>query len=147
MQSIHIREEESLPGVAVLFIDGEVDLRTAPDLRLALTRLLADGKFTIILDLGEVPYLDSAALGVLVEAVRRAREQNGAIHLVRLTAFVRRAFEITRLFRIFEIHETVENAVAAIAAAPRYPSSFAGPGTTSEGSPANLQAPSAPDKS
>jgi len=72
----------------------------------------------IVLDLAEVPYLDSAALGVLVDAVRRAREIGGALHLVNMTPFVRRAFDITRLIKIFQVHESVDAALAAIASRP-----------------------------
>jgi anti-sigma B factor antagonist len=75
-----------------------------------------EGKHRIILNMSEVPYLDSAALGVLVDAVRRARENNGGLYLAQVMTFVRRAFEITRLIRIFPVYDTVEDAVAAATA-------------------------------
>ena len=70
-----------------------------------------------MLDLAGVPYLDSAALGVLVDAVRRARDNNGIIYLTNMTPFVQRAFEITRLIKIFQIYPSLPEALQAAASA------------------------------
>jgi len=105
--------ESAAPGVPLVHLRGEIDLHTCPDLRAALQRLMEDGKYRIVLDMADVPYLDSAALGVLVDAVRRARESGGGLYLAQVMTFVRRAFEITRLIRIFPVYDTVEEAVAA----------------------------------
>ncbi|MBC8103988.1 MAG: STAS domain-containing protein [Cytophagales bacterium] len=105
--------ESSAPGVPLVQLRGEIDLHTCPELRAALQRLMEEGKFRIVLNMSEVPYLDSAALGVLVDAVRRARENNGGLYLAQVMTFVRRAFEITRLIRIFPVYDTIDEAVAA----------------------------------
>lgn len=114
MTGLEIETVESSIGVPVLHLRGEIDLHTCGELRTTLQRLMESGRYQIILDLGGVPYLDSAALGVLVDAVRRARENNGALYLARITPFVLRAFEITRLIKIFQVHPTVEAALAAL---------------------------------
>ena len=111
---LEIEVIETETGVPIVQLRGEIDLHTCPDLRATLQRLMEAGKHDIVLNLSEVPYLDSAALGVLVDAVRRAREHNGGIHLAQVTPFVLRAFEITRLIKIFQVHDTVEAALAAI---------------------------------
>lgn len=117
MQGLEITIEEpedgNCVGVPVVRLQGEIDLHTCPELRATLQRLMEGGKFRIILDLAEVPYLDSAALGVLVDAVRRARENGGGIFLVQVTPFVQRAFEITRLIKIFQVHATLDEACRA----------------------------------
>ena len=79
-------------------------------LRDTLRELIEQKFYQIVINLAEVPYLDSAALGVLVDAVRRVREHEGGISLVATTPFVRRAFEITRLVKIFQLYE--DNAAA-----------------------------------
>jgi anti-sigma B factor antagonist len=109
---------EAAPGIPLVQLRGEIDLHTCPELRATLQQLMEAGQHTIVLNLAEVPYLDSAALGVLVDAVRRARENHGGIYLTHVTPFVRRAFEITRLIKIFQVHDSVEAAVAAIGARP-----------------------------
>ena len=116
LAGLEIETVESEQGIPVLHIRGEIDLHTCPQLRTALREQMDAGKYHLVLDLSEVPYLDSAALGVLVDAVRRAREQNGGLHLVQVTPFVQRAFEITRLIKIFHLHESLEAALVAISA-------------------------------
>lgn len=113
MQGLEIHVDESDAGVPVVHLKGEIDLHTCPELRTTLQGLMAEGKYRVVLDLADVPYLDSAALGVLVDAVRRARENEGGIFLVQVTPFVQRAFEITRLIKIFQVHPTIEDALRA----------------------------------
>lgn len=115
MAGLEINTAETETGIPIVHLQGEIDLHTCPELRILLQRLMEAGKRNIVLNLAEVPYLDSAALGVLVDAVRRAREQNGGIYLVHVTPFVLRAFEITRLIKIFPVYDTVDAALEAIA--------------------------------
>ena len=113
LQGLEIHVDESDAGIPVVHLKGEIDLHTCPELRTTLQALMAEGKYRVVLDLAEVPYLDSAALGVLVDAVRRARENGGGIFLVQVTPFVQRAFEITRLIKIFQVHPTLDDALHA----------------------------------
>lgn len=115
MQGLEITIDENPGdnGVPVVSLTGEIDLHTCPDLRSALQGIMDRGHYRLVLDLAKVPYLDSAALGVLVDAVRRARENNGGIYLVQVAPFVQRAFEITRLIKIFELHPGIAEAQAA----------------------------------
>ena len=113
MAGLTVNTVESETGVPVVHLRGEIDLHTCPELRTVLHDLMETGRYVIVLDLAEVPYLDSAALGVLVDTVRRVREHSGALHLVQITPFVRRAFEITRLIKIFQVHDSLEAALAA----------------------------------
>jgi anti-sigma B factor antagonist len=110
---ITIEEKPEDGVVPVVHLKGEIDLHTCPELRTVLQDLMDRGEYRLVLDLAQVPYLDSAALGVLVDAVRRARENGGGIHLVQVAAFVQRAFEITRLVKIFEMHSTIAEAQTA----------------------------------
>jgi anti-sigma B factor antagonist len=109
--ALEIEINETTTGIPVVRVIGEVDLHTCPELRGALQRLTDEGRTRIVLDMAAVPYVDSAALGVLVDAQRRLKEKEGEIFLARVAPFVMRAFEITRLIRIFQARETVEDAV------------------------------------
>ena len=104
--------------IALVRLKGEIDLHTCSLLRDALRELIEQGCYRIVINLAEVPYLDSAALGVLVDAVRRVREHEGGISLVQTTPFVRRAFEITRLVKIFQLYDDDEAALADLRAQP-----------------------------
>jgi anti-sigma B factor antagonist len=109
--ALEIEINEAATGIPVVRVVGEVDLHTCPELRGALQRLTDEGRTRIVLDLAAVPYVDSAALGVLVDAQRRLKEKNGEIFLAQVAPFVMRAFEITRLIRIFQARETLEDAI------------------------------------
>ena len=100
--------------IPIVHLKGEIDLHTCSDLRDTLRDLIEKEHYQIIINLAEVPYLDSAALGVLVDAVRRVREHEGGISLVSTTPFVRRAFEITRLVKIFQLYDDNEAALSTI---------------------------------
>lgn len=104
--------------IALVHLKGEIDLHTCSLLRDALRELIEQGCYRIVINLAEVPYLDSAALGVLVDAVRRVREHEGGISLVQTTPFVRRAFEITRLVKIFQLYDDNEAALTDLRAQP-----------------------------
>jgi anti-sigma B factor antagonist len=98
-------------------LKGEIDLHTCAAFRDTLRDLIENKHYDIVINLAEVPYLDSAALGVLVDAVRRVREHEGSIRLVQTTPFVRRAFEITRLVKIFQLYDDTETALTEARAA------------------------------
>lgn len=114
--NLDIDTEKTPDEIAVVHLKGEIDLHTCSLLRDTLRELIEQGHYQIVINLAEVPYLDSAALGVLVDAVRRVREHEGGISLVSTTPFVRRAFEITRLVKIFQLYEDNEAALAAVRA-------------------------------
>lgn len=113
MQSLVINVAETAGGTPVIQLRGEVDLHTCPELRATLQKLMDAGKYRMVLNLAEVPYLDSAALGVLVDTQRRLKERAGELYLSQVTPFVLRAFEITRLIRIFHIFNSAEEATRA----------------------------------
>ena len=95
----------------VLTVSGEIDIATAPSLRERLHSLLADGKHRLIIDLDDVGFLDSTALGVLVGALKRSRMENGEVRIACAQPRVLKVFEITRLDSAFDLFDSVEEAV------------------------------------
>ena len=98
-------------GWTVLAVSGELDMATAPAVRERLHGLLADGHDKLVVDLDEVGFLDSTALGVLVGVLKRVRTQGGDLHLVCTQPRVLKVFEITRLDQAFTIRDSVDAAV------------------------------------
>ena len=85
-------------------IHGEIDLHNSPDLRGHLLRLLETQKpKKLILNLSDVPYMDSSAIAVLVETLQRVRKNSGAVYLTNLQPRVKGLLEIARLETIFVI--------------------------------------------
>ena len=96
---------------AILTVSGEIDIATAPSLRERLHSLLAEGKRQIVVDLDDVGFLDSTALGVLVGVLKRARSEDGEVRIVCTQPRVRKVFEITRLDSAFDLFDSVDEAV------------------------------------
>jgi anti-sigma B factor antagonist len=90
-------------GETVLHAAGELDVNTSPELREHLARLINEGVRHIAVDLGEVSFVDSTALSVLVSALKRLRQSGGDLELASPNPSVRRVFEITGLTRLFTI--------------------------------------------
>ena len=83
---------------------GEIDLHNSPELRSAiLDVLLKSQPKKIILNLNQVPYMDSSAIAVLVELLQKARKTGGRVFLTNLQPRVKGLLEIARLGSIFGI--------------------------------------------
>jgi anti-sigma B factor antagonist len=106
-------EERSGGSTPVIAVSGEIDVATAPQLRECLHRVVAAGNSTVIVDLLGVTFLDSTALGVLVGALKRCREQGGDLHVVIADPRIVKIFEITGLTNVFTIADSLQAAGAA----------------------------------
>jgi anti-sigma B factor antagonist len=81
-------------------------------LRESLHRVIAQGETTVVLDLLDVTFLDSTALGVLVGALKRCRELGGDLHIVVSDPRIMKIFEITGLTNVFTIADSLQDAGA-----------------------------------
>jgi anti-sigma B factor antagonist len=98
----------------LIVLSGEVDISTAPRFREDLLRLVDAGVRHIVVDLTQVTFIDSTALGVLIGGVRRLHPHEGRMVLVAAGRPVLRALTLTGLDRVFTICPTREQAVAAL---------------------------------
>src|SRR5215213_2222306 len=88
----------------VVAVRGEIDQHNSPELRGDLLDILArQSPSRLVLNLGEVPYMDSSAVAVLVEALQKIRKTGGRIFLTSLQPRVKGLLEIARLGTIFVI--------------------------------------------
>ena len=94
----------------VVALIGELDLYNAPALREALLDAAGRAPRRLVVDLSEVTFLDSTALGALVQARSALPEGEFALAAPRLEA--RRALEVSGLDRHFVVHKTVESALS-----------------------------------
>lgn len=95
---------------AVVTASGELDVANAPELRSYLHGLVDQGAETLVVDLGEVGFLDSTTLGVLISVHKRLAESGGVVELVIPHARLLRIFQITGLDRVFTIHDSLAGA-------------------------------------
>lgn len=99
-------------GAVVVHLAGELDLYNSHQVRAALVDCTAEQPQRLVVDLAEVEFIDSTALGVLVEARSRMDEKETFL-LAAPGLETRRALEISGLDRHFAIHSTVDEALAA----------------------------------
>ena len=89
-------------GSIFLAVRGEIDLHNSPELRTELFDLLAKhSPKKLVLNLSQVPYMDSSAIAVLVESLQKVRKTGGRIYLTNLQSRVRGLLEIAKLNSIF----------------------------------------------
>jgi anti-sigma B factor antagonist len=96
--------------VCTVTLDGEIDVYTAPVLKEELVSILQGGCTHVILDLEKVGFIDSSGLGVLVSALRRAREKDGTVRIVCTRESILKIFRITGLDKVFPIFSDVAQA-------------------------------------
>jgi anti-sigma B factor antagonist len=81
-------------GEHLVVVGGELDLNAAPELKAALGDAIDRGATTVVVDLGEVTFIDSTAIGVLLGARERLRLSGGMLELVCVEPNVLRVLEI-----------------------------------------------------
>jgi anti-sigma B factor antagonist len=101
-------------GVSVLDLSGQITLgEGSVQLREAVRGLLGRGKKNILLDMGNVDYIDSAGLGELVSAFTSAKNQQAEVKLLKLTRKVQGLLQLTKLYTVFDIKDDEAAAIAS----------------------------------
>ena len=103
---------EAVGGACVVKLGGELDLYNAPQVRDALREACSDSPQRVVVDLSEVEFIDSTALGVLIEA-RTKLPNRRAFLLASQRIETRRALQVSGLDRHLSVHDTVGDALAA----------------------------------
>ena len=93
-------------GWTVVGVEGELDLFSAPQLREAISECLRRGANQVLVDLSDVRFVDSTALGVLIGGLKRVRDRGGDMALLGPQRTVRRVLGITGLDKIFAIYDS-----------------------------------------
>ena len=84
-------------------LSGSIYVEEAARIRESLIGYIEKGHKNLIVDFGEVDYIDSSGLGTLVAIQRRALQNGGSVVIKGLQGLVRDLFELTRLDRVFDI--------------------------------------------
>ena len=91
---------------------GELDAYTVTDFRQSLGELA--NRPRVVIDLSEVPFMDSAGLGALIGGIRRARENGGEVAVACSRPTLTRLLHTTGFDRIVPVTDTLDDAVAAL---------------------------------
>jgi anti-sigma B factor antagonist len=101
-------------GVTILDLSGRITLgEGSVQLRDAIRGLIGKGTKHILLNLGDVNYIDSSGLGELVSAYTTARNQQAEVKLLNLTRKVHDLLQLTKLVTVFDIKDDEASAIAS----------------------------------
>lgn len=89
--------------IALVPLSGDLSVQSAPMLKRTLEGLFSNGACRIVLNMAEVPYVDSAGMSVILGAVRRMRHEGGLLSLVNVSPDVLRALRIARLVDLIPV--------------------------------------------
>jgi anti-sigma B factor antagonist len=110
--SSSVKEIRRSPKATVVVLTGDIDLHHVPQVHPVLLDECAEKPPMLIIDLGEVEYMDSSGVGVLVHAFQKVKANQGKLRLIRMGSRVRGIFEITKLDKYFVICGSEEEALA-----------------------------------
>ena len=101
-------------GVAVVDMSGRITLgEGSVVLRDTIRDLIGKGSKKILLNLGDVTYIDSSGIGELVSAFTAVRREGGELKLLNLTKKVHDLLQITKLYTVFDIKDDETTAIKA----------------------------------
>jgi anti-sigma B factor antagonist len=104
----------SANGVTIVDVHGKITIGEGSiELRHRLRELLQAGKKDVLLNLGDVSYLDSSGIGELVSCYTTVANQGGRLKLLNLTKKVQELLTITKLLTVFESYEDEAKAIAS----------------------------------
>ncbi len=103
-------------GVTILDLSGRITLgEGSVTLRDTIRDLVAKGDKNILLNLGDVSYIDSSGIGELVSAFTSVKNAGGELKLLNLTKKVHDLLQITKLYTVFDVKDDETSAVGSFA--------------------------------
>jgi len=105
-----------IQDVTVVDLSGQIKLGEGSSvLRDTVKDLLSKGHRKILLNLGEITYIDSSGIGELISAFTSVRNQGGDLKLLHLTKKIHDLLQITKLYTVFDVKDDEAEALATFA--------------------------------
>ncbi len=102
---------KTLVGVDIVEFEENMDLYSVPEVKKFCKELLTKGTKKLLVNLEKVTYMDSSALGMLINLRHECNEKNVTLKLAALTEECKKLFDLTKMQNNFEIFETVNEAI------------------------------------
>ncbi|HSR54437.1 MAG TPA: STAS domain-containing protein [Acidobacteriota bacterium] len=107
-------EERKVSGVTILDVSGKITIgEGSAEIRNKVRDLLESGDKDILLNLGNVSYVDSSGIGELVSCYTTVTNQGGQLKLLNLTRKMRELLAITKLLTVFDDYKEEGAAIAS----------------------------------
>ncbi|GHH93467.1 STAS domain-containing protein [Streptomyces capillispiralis] len=115
--------EVTLPreDVALLTVEGYLDVDTATEFQHHLANQLHHGRRHFLLDLSAVPFMDSSGMNIILRVYQEARELPGSVHIISPTPAVRRILDLTGVSITVPVSESVDEALERVDGLPDTP--------------------------
>jgi stage II sporulation protein AA (anti-sigma F factor antagonist) len=110
----HLIPVKANPSLAVVSLRGSIDPRNLSGLAAALQTATGRGFRTLVFDLGEIRYINSAGLAYLVNLSDLLESRGGGLHLANAQPKVKLVFELMGLTEFFTIHKSVGSVLALL---------------------------------
>lgn len=114
LDDFHITVASLTPSLALVSVSGEIDLYTAERLQEGIGEATSVGADTVLLDLSGVGFIDSTALGVIVQETKRLEGRGHELILVTNDPRSVRVLEVTGLDRVLPRHATLYDALSQL---------------------------------
>ena len=102
-------------NVSILDCTGDVDLYSSTELRDALLKEMKSGAPNVLVNMADVPYIDSSGIATLVEGLQLSRETKTHFGLFGLRSNARSVLELARLHKVFALFDNEQDALTKIA--------------------------------
>ena len=100
-------------NVSILKVSGDLDTSTSKLLKQALTELIEEQHYNIVVDMKKVVQINYMGVGTLLERLRQVRKQSGDLKLARLNRITRKALSMVGASKVFDTYDTEEGAIAS----------------------------------
>jgi anti-sigma B factor antagonist len=114
---MHI-SERTIGDVTIVDVSGKITLGDGGDVVLKdkMRSLIQQGNKKVLLNLGDVSYVDSAGLGEIVQSYATVTKNGGSLKLLNVTKRIKDLLSITKLLTVFECHDNEAQAVTSFSA-------------------------------
>lgn len=115
--------EVELPreDVALITVDGYLDVDTATEFQAHLANQLHHGRRHFLIDLAAVPFMDSSGMNIILRVYQETRKTEGSVHVISPTPAVRRILDLTGVSITVPISESVDEALTRVDEGPGHP--------------------------
>jgi anti-sigma B factor antagonist len=115
---MHI-SERTVGDVVIVDVSGKITLGEGGDVVLKdkMRSLIQQGIRKVLLNLGDVSYMDSAGLGEIVQSYATVTKNGGALKLLNVTKRIKDLLSITKLLTVFECHDSEAEAITSFSKA------------------------------
>src|SRR6266699_578199 len=112
--------ERTVSDVTVLDLKGKMTLGEGDELlKDKINSLIQQGRRKVVLNLEDVPYIDSAGLGEIVRTYTTISRQGGSLKLLNLTKRISDLLSITKLLTVFDTYDSEADAVRSFSASAK----------------------------